>query len=214
MMAVDISIYRARTGLFGPGTGFKGSLVNTCYSPYTTGTDIHWRMLLTCMVLSSTFFISALVTKSLLSLATVSDLDIFIRCYTSTVNVLHNASCETSWSGSIYSSYKTRLLLLSSDVELNPGPISEKDQILNAVYETRDSLKSEIHYIQEDVGQIKIELNSVRKMCEDVKHKTDKLCYEQSVLSNRLENTEAELKCIQHENEMLQFRCRWHERYN
>ena len=51
-MGIDIATYRIRIGCFGPGRVYISTGVAEIYSSSTTGSDIHYRMLATMVLLA------------------------------------------------------------------------------------------------------------------------------------------------------------------
>ena len=51
-MGIDITTYRIRKGRFAPGRGYISTGIAEIYSSSTTGTDIHYRMLATMILLT------------------------------------------------------------------------------------------------------------------------------------------------------------------
>ena len=51
-MGIDITAYRIRIGRFGPGRGYISTDIAEIYSSSITGTDFHYRMLATMVLLT------------------------------------------------------------------------------------------------------------------------------------------------------------------
>ena len=51
-MVIDITTYRIRIGRFGPGRGYISTGIAEIYSSSITGSDIHYRMLGTMVLLT------------------------------------------------------------------------------------------------------------------------------------------------------------------
>ena len=51
-MGIDIMTYRIRIGSFGPGRGYISTGIAEIYSSSITGSDIHYRMLATMVLLT------------------------------------------------------------------------------------------------------------------------------------------------------------------
>ena len=211
-MNIDISTYRRRIGSFGPGRGFGGYKCNTDYQPNSNcGSVIHYQAFLICLLLTSTLCTSEILVKYLLSTATVTEelcfvnqehhLSIIGDCY---INKCRYLCGETLWFQQSYSSYSSIKLLLSSDIEMNPGPISDKDEILNAIYTTSSELKSDIKTVKSDICIIKSEMESMRLTCTELKNKTRNIEVKQTILEKRLDNAVSEIKYARENREMMQ----------
>ena len=73
-----------------------------------------------------------------------------------------------------------RLLLLSADVELNPGPTNEDTELLSNAIKTRENkLLGEIRSIKDDIAIIKTEIATVKEECVKTKLDFNKVKYEQ-----------------------------------
>ena len=62
-------------------------------------------------------------------------------------------------------------LLRSVDVELNPGPLTDKEKILNAVRTSKEQVLPEIKSVRDEVTPMRSEVDAVRRDCADVKAK-------------------------------------------
>jgi hypothetical protein len=54
-------------------------------------------------------------------------------------------------------SYNQRVLLLSSDIELNPGPSNDTKQIIDAIKKSYDRIKKvtdEVQAVRYDIGEL------------------------------------------------------------
>ena len=61
-----------------------------------------------------------------------------------------------------YSSLCQRLLLLSSDVELNQGPMTGKEEILYEIRNSKNDVLREIKTVKEDINTIKEEVSGIK----------------------------------------------------
>jgi len=92
----------------------------------------------------------------------------------------HLASClheGTMTSYVSYSSYFTRLLSLSMDVESNPGPIdsNDKQEILDAIKASGDGIRVDIQDIRRDIDTIRSDMKSVWDVCKNMNSRVDKI---------------------------------------
>ena len=114
---IDISTYRTRIGLFGPGRGFSARPSkhdNYNYNP---------------------------------------------------CNNMFIALIEVLFIGLL----SARLLILANDVESNPGPLTDKEEILAAIRangeEIKSELRNEIDRVVQDVSKLRTEVKEVKEMC-------------------------------------------------
>ena len=71
-----------------------------------------------------------------------------------------------------YTGLHEHLLLLSSDVETNPGPLSESEQIiLNAIESNEKRVLAEISEVKTNINAMKSEIAEVKSEC--LKTKSD-----------------------------------------
>ena len=62
-----------------------------------------------------------------------------------------------------YNTYSQGLLILSSDVELNPGPLTDKDEILQAIKSSKEYVLGELRTVQQDIRSIRVEVSAMKK---------------------------------------------------
>jgi len=77
-----------------------------------------------------------------------------------------------------YASLVTTRLLLSSDIELNPGPSEDTLMILNAIEKTNDNLagiKTEVASVRNEVRGLKENIDNINTKLNDVEHSQKKL---------------------------------------
>ena len=141
-MGIDIQLYRLRIGRFGPGRGYRVNngretckgrrYVNSNLSRYSWISDLPYRLLATFLVVGVVLFMCREVMRCKLS-----DKEETIR-FCSGIDPLKYSgyhlyffisySGRTITSAYTYTNYYARLLMLSADVESNPGPLSEKNR--------------------------------------------------------------------------------------
>jgi len=162
------------------------------YNPYTTGSDIHYRTIAlgvyTIFIMSS--FLAMLYIQSSLAeyMSSQTQLD-RVLCIPCTVSksgwsqtCVHSALPSDTL---LYQTYMSRLLLLSSDVELNPGPVHgdnvdyvpmlqnvsfippaspspETQMILMAIASSTDRMSKEISDVKGEVVSIQRDLKGVK----------------------------------------------------
>ena len=154
-MGVDICTYRIRIGHFVANRkNRRKSKINTKYNPYTNGSDIHYRSF-ACSLMGLFFAIMFRVAveshtyivdnyTSELSQQCVSS------CYSSTLSGSINGITSMSpvypgcVIGTTYASYSSRLLILSSDIELNQGPTEDTMLILKQMQKSHEELDNKL----------------------------------------------------------------------
>lgn len=213
-MGVYIQTYCARVGRFGPGRGYKGHKQGV-YNPYTHGTDIHIRMFAVSVM---AFFIlgpGIWLSNTMLSLAATErysnyPVDICLEdtfsFNSSITSCCVRDSALTSMTYYVYVSYQTRILLLSMDIETNPGPINpdDKTEILDAIKSYSENLREDIHSVKQDVLKIQDEMKNVWTICNDVKDRVEKIDSKQKQFESQLRDIHKEIEDIRQEKDMIQ----------
>ena len=181
IMNIDIDTFRARVGLFGPGRGFRGCLNKSKYNPNTVGSDIHLRVIALYAVILFVFWSGTYTANSILDTATVTTETVHFPYDPCQKLTSYQTTCvrhQTVWSQPTYANYIQQRLILSKDVETNPGPQmdqNDKDDIMNAIFTNSESLKREIQNVRSDTVQIKSDVESVKAICAEVKQRVDNL---------------------------------------
>ena len=71
----------------------------------------------------------------------------------------------------LYPYFKEMILLLSSDVETNAGPLSDdKNEILEAISSCKTDLLTEIRFVKSYINSIKEEISTIKKNQVSFKH--------------------------------------------
>ena len=139
-MGTDIvSTYRIRKGCFGPGRGYISTDIVEIYSSSTTGSDIHYRMLATMVLL--TFLLKCFVMIQqewiMQDVYTFAGTD---HCqlpeYGSKSCICKSTSRTICFEPIHFSNncdkFAQRKFLLSIDIELNPAPF-DMDTVLSVI---------------------------------------------------------------------------------
>ena len=131
-MGIDLDTYRARIGCYRMPLAKPRKVEN--YNPNTSGDDVHLRAFIVCiyalLVVSTTLGVLILqrhAENSLISSYSSASIEIYHQecvpnlsyqtCVKHQIN--HVPSADR-----LYVAYAQRILLLSSDIELNPGPFT------------------------------------------------------------------------------------------
>ena len=155
-MSVGIPEYRIRIGLFAGGLARRAKPRRTrkqgLYTPFTSSTDVHFRTLTTFLVLIPILLAckyavvasrSDTVLYALLQLSNFSSNDT-----TSVVLICPFNVCQLK-------------LLLSNDIESNPGP-ADMDILLKAIKDSETNLMTQMLQVQADISGLKNEVASVK----------------------------------------------------
>lgn len=224
-MGIDITLYRSRIGLFQTrpvrNVPLKDNVTNLKYNPYTRSSDVHFRMLV-CMILFGSIAILGELTLMLsikyhytffIYNTSSSWNEPFVNIYTNSIHrsitLLYNYS--VSMQRSQYGSFFQRLLLLSADVELNPGPLTDKDEILREIRSSKDDLMGELKTVKHDVRTLTEDMDILKTSQTKLKSDVSDVQIIQCKLETRIADLETSVDRLKHdkdalkqENELLQ----------
>ncbi|KAH3795534.1 hypothetical protein DPMN_149089 [Dreissena polymorpha] len=102
----------------------------------------------------------------------------------STIYILRQEIMSMCTYTSTYAGYLARILLLSSDVELNPDPVTDvltdnMENILSAIHTRNDEIRqvrSEVHSVKTEIIGLKAEISIIRSKVnrvEEAQNKSD-----------------------------------------
>ena len=221
-MGVDLTTYRRQIGAF-------YTRLNSCrkhkakrekhhtYSRVTKGSDVHFRVFLMILLIGSQLITSETIMLCyrlfqhklyepeplyLCSNIFQSGASIII----SPMDYINHGTVTSSFDQIIatqYSSLCQRLLLLSSDVELNPGPMTDKEEILYEIRNSKNDVLREIKTVTEDINTIKEEVSGIKTAQCKIKSDVSDLYFIQSNLETRIADLETEVQSLKSDNEML-----------
>ena len=103
-----------------------------------------------------------------------------------------------------YASYSSRLLLLASDVELNPGPVEDIEQILKAIRDGNDRTAVQLQDLKTDMQVIKSDMVSMKGDIGTIKFKVQNVESKQSRIDNDLKKIESKIDMLDHRTETLE----------
>ena len=185
-MGVTLETYRRRIGCFGPGRGYGGARPSTeTYDGTTGNTDIHFRVFLTALLLTSILFVcertlvygihemslSAALGRDICggAISITSSMTIFEQLYTCPGNrLVTSTEADMTYHSNGY--ICERLLTLSADVEMNPGPSTdEMETILKAINDSEKRVLDEIRTVKNEMASIKTDLAEVKEDCVKTK---------------------------------------------
>jgi len=182
-MGIDLALYRARIGCFLPARR-PTTRSKEKYTRFTTGSDIHLRTFICCItVLMLSVSYLGLVAGRYYCIETFAVSESY-NCMSDATHdeILPYRSPTYVDLCDVYSNQYARLvttrLLLSSDVELNPGPSEDTLMILNAIEKTNDelaSIKSEVASVRNEVRGLKDNIDNINTKLNDVEYSQKKL---------------------------------------
>lgn len=156
-MGVEICTYRKRIGLFEAAMKHKAKFKerHSNYTQYTKGDDIHWRTLTCCMILLYIVVLYRVLLEGHHVVVNTFASDVDTQCFDIHCHIFSSTGEFGNINGksattvtvkpmvffyrSTYVSYCSRLLILASDIESNPGPTEDTLLILNQINEMKDS---------------------------------------------------------------------------
>ncbi|MEW8542875.1 MAG: hypothetical protein AB2693_05020 [Candidatus Thiodiazotropha sp.] len=211
-MGIDIQLYRLRIGIFGPGRGYtpKSGDKNTEYQTHIKGPDIHYRMFATLFLLSVIMKISEHVYQQINSMNYQIDFSILVghEIYLCTGQIeFAQTYCRTGMFGTAlfdydstydlnnYSGFAQRLLLLSRDIESNPGP-TDMDTILKAIQSSENKVLGEIRSVRSELASIKNDIATLKS--DQIKTKL-----EINSMQQKQAGTANDVKNLQHDTQTL-----------
>lgn len=106
--------------------------------------------------------------------------------------------------GHIYLCFSQRILLLSSDVELNPGPSDDTQMILNAIQESNRKFSSELGAVKNEIQNVRLDITSVKSEICSVKQMIQSVETKQLQLDEKVKNLEDKFVEMQAQSESLQ----------
>lgn len=198
-MGTDIVLFRFRIGIFKGGRGYTPS-VKFRYNPFVNSNDIHYRVFSCCLVLLFITFEYSLVIKSktwLVEILSSSENVCGIVLKYGMVTMYDWCMLEHSCA---YVSYSQRLLMLSMDIEENPGP-TDTEQVLAAISE----LSSTNVNIMEQLVDLKSEIGSVKSVVDSVNSELSHIKNAVKVVEGKQLNLETKFNALEAENVNLQY---------
>lgn len=220
-MGVDIILYRIRIGTFMQRRK-KQSKSKARYSPYTStkGNDIHYRVFASCVVITFCLFLTQMVLQAYtLYLHTEDNCNSCIDhiiiglpgLTESTSDVNYNlvtfgmfTNPHTYWTN-IQGNHQS-LLLLSGDIEENPGPVSEdsENRILEAISSLEYRITSEIKDVKLDITAMKNDISKIKLESYENKQEMIKIKHNQSSLAAEMASVQNEVEQLRDIKESLQ----------
>lgn len=218
MMGVGIVAYRCRIGLFNlrrkqsqnkDKPSKKGK--SKRYMPETTGTDIHFRVFVMCILIGIQLVLAELLLLAIRNYSSMLYEGTDGDYYSGLVRVGHGFETITTpyniIDGGAQYTYKgltQRLLMLSADIETNPGPETDMEIILREIRSSKTELLEELKSVKSDIKFIKDEVAEIKLDNTVTKTNVTKLQSKQTEFETKLKNMQKELDLVKSEKETLQ----------
>ena len=205
-MGIDICSYRSRIGLFGPGRGYKGHRCND-YNPYTAGSDVHFRTFLSGILMIALLGVATGIVNYMTTfVSTIPLVDIPVDCCALRADVGLQLYLARDITSLVCGSYSQRVLMLAMDVEQNPGPLSgsDKDDILNAIRLSSDSLKAEIQCLKNDISKMQGDMHCLWDSCQNVQAHVHQIESNQTRLEAKVVELHHDVNGMKGDRDMLQ----------
>jgi len=124
-------------------------------------------------------------------------------------NYYYGAQCgpcvQLEMSDAVKCTFQTELLLLlSGDIEQNPGPTTDTDMILGAIHQSKLELTSEINALRHDVSEIKYDLQNVKVEVCSLKTKVESLENQQNRCANHMQVLSHKVGAVESDNVTIQ----------
>lgn len=162
-------------------------------------TDQTRRLKLFCSKTLVTYKARHYISKALCASIPSNDL----ACYYSATSVdTHTVIHENQMFFSMYAFFAERLLLLASDVELNPGPSPETQAILDAIEASNSKTLNEIASLKNEVLSVKSEIGNIKSELSLMKYKIDRVEQNQNILSDKMYHIENKMDEVEYANEL------------
>ena len=211
-MGVDIAVYRSRIGLFylsaishGPKSN-KHKVKSSRYSPYTGGSDIHFCVLLCMIVIGMELIACEVVMVSWNSYQNMAASHIDCSGYQYSTDNLVSNSVSVPFNYTVLNQYRSffeRQLLLSSDVELNPGPLTDKEEILGAIQSSKDDVLMGLRTVEKDILSIRSDIRKMQSSQAQIETDLSNVKEKQTGFEKRMKGFETDMKSVIGENEVL-----------
>ena len=102
-----------------------------------------------------------------------------------------------------YGSFFERQLLLSSDVELNPGPMTDKEEILGAIESSKRDVMMGLKTVENDILSIRADIRKIQFSQAQIETDLSNVKDKQSGFDARMKSLEKNMNMVIGENEVL-----------
>jgi len=104
--------------------------------------------------------------------------------------------------GSVYESLATNALMLSGDIETNPGPVNDTDMILKAISDSNKQLNDQISGLRHDITEVKGDLRGMKTELNQVSSKMKVIERDQKVLNDNMFGVHKRVETLEYQHEM------------
>ena len=214
-MGITIELYRIRIGTFiQPHSKHSNKEKHSMYSPNVKGSDIQYRVLLCTILIGACLIAGELLVKVIESVSINYVYENYIYGFAinlcgiqNDVVYYTNFHISLPWCNSmntLYPYFNQRILLLSSDVETNPGPISDcKDEILAAIASVKTDLLTEIRFVKSHINCIKEEICTIKQNQVTFKQDINTLQNNQKSIDNDVTGLKRCVRDLEQKKELL-----------
>lgn len=220
-MGIDLMLYRCRIGLFRGGLCRMHPHKKTHqeqYSRMTKSSDIYVRVFCCCIVLLLMLlqYRAAIAIRDEYLFNDVSRMNGVdfcstahgmacnlepLRCWRFGTYIAH--TYEGTYSeATLYEYFVQRLLMLAADVELNPGPSSDTQEILEAISLSNVKTMQLINDVKTEVLSVKSEISSMKSDLSSMQEKIKQVEGTQVVFEKRLSDIDVKLDRVEYLNEV------------
>ena len=207
-MGIEVQLYRIRIGSFCGGRAYKSknNHGNYEYNRFSNSSDIHYRAFCCCILIIYLLVVYlALLRITDAAMHMVVDSTTLPPCHVVNDDVpvfgprtISNNVCPNS--EHLYLSYVQRLLLLASDVELNPGPRSDTQLILDAIHESNEK----IELVRNDVTALRLDIGEVKKQISDISSRVGSIEKRQKEHGVKIQHLEGNVDNISYRQEVVE----------
>lgn len=203
-MGVDLVLYRQRIGKLGPGKPHRQKQNDGSYSPYCNSADIQYNMFATMLFAWSILSIFQYVQSCNQTCNTryiVGDL-ICGQIKSENWPMCFDFSSTTPLPSNVNEHLAHTSILLSYDVETNPGP-TDLDDVIQAIQSSETKVLLEVRSMKDDISEIKSDLSSLKLENEQMKMNMKSMHGRQSSLAELINNTNKNVDQLQECSENL-----------
>ncbi|XP_045215621.2 uncharacterized protein LOC123565929 [Mercenaria mercenaria] len=119
------------------------------------------------------------------------------------LNTVTNCSNTCPLSEILYNIYSQRLLLLSSDVELNPGPTAETQQSLDAISSSNMIISPHIEQVKHEILAVRADMAEVKNEVAYIKSKVSGVELEQRNMKCKLQEIDSQMDTLTYKSEIV-----------
>ena len=213
-MGVDIVAYRCRIGLFnlckrkGHDKPPKRKKFKQ-YSAETSGSDVQFRVFAMCIIIGTQLILADLLLLAIRGYSSrlYEESDDYYRGLSEASHGFKSVTTPYNMDSGCHYTYlglSQRLLMLSADVETNPGPVTDTELLLQEIRSSKFELLEELKSVKSDIKLIKDEVAEIKLDNTVTKSNVAKLQSKQSDFETKLKDMEKELERVKQEKETMQ----------